>query len=182
MLQLMTGRLRLQPISRQDAADLQAMAADERVSAHSLNIPHPFPGGAAEAWIAEQQAGWENGTHYAFALRVKETGAFIGVAALLVNPPKAKGELAYATVPAAWGKGYATEACRELVRFGFEQVQLIRLTANHLTSNTASARVLEKLGFREEARLEPEPTDGSDSFGLLFWGLMRDEHLASSER
>lgn len=177
MVQLSTDRLHLTPINMDDASGLHALASDNRVSALSLNIPHPFPEGAAQTWIAEQQAGWKDGTRRSFAIRVAETGAFIGVAALVVNRKGSKAELGYATLPSAWGKGYATEACRAVVRFAFEELRLTRLTANHLTENTASARVLEKLGFREEARLQPESADGDSSFGIVFWGLMREEYV-----
>lgn len=176
MVLLSTDRLRLAPITMDDASDLQALANDDQVSALSLNFT-PFSEDAARTWIAEQQSGWKDGTRCTFAIRVAETGAFIGVAALMINRKGNKAELGYATMPSAWGKGYATEACRAVVRYAFDELGLTRLTANHLLENAASARVLAKLGFREEARLQPESAGGDASFGIVFWGMMREEYI-----
>jgi ribosomal-protein-alanine N-acetyltransferase len=52
-----------------------------------------------------------------------------------------------------WGHGYATEAARALIDFGFEQLQLHRIWANCVVENTASAHVLEKSGMRYEGCL-----------------------------
>ena len=49
-----------------------------------------------------------------------------------------------------WGKGYATEAARALLDFGFEQLDLHRIFATCSSENIASARVLEKIGMRQE--------------------------------
>lgn len=53
-----------------------------------------------------------------------------------------------------WGKGYATEAARTLVRVGFEQLGLNRIFSTCDVANGASARVLEKVGLQREATLE----------------------------
>ena len=50
-----------------------------------------------------------------------------------------------------WGKGYATEAARRMLRFGFEDLKLHRIWASVAPDNTASVHVLEKIGMRREA-------------------------------
>jgi len=49
-----------------------------------------------------------------------------------------------------WGQGYATEAAREMLRFGFEDLGLHRIFASHFKHNPASGRILNKLGMRHE--------------------------------
>ncbi|MEW8979060.1 MAG: GNAT family N-acetyltransferase [Symbiobacterium sp.] len=179
MFQLITPRLRLRPLEADDAADVQALASDADVSARMLNMTLPLASdGGAAAWIAEQQAGWETGTRYGFAIRTGDSDAFVGVVTLRVNREAGRAELGYAVTAAAQGKGYATEAAREVLRFAFTGLDLQRVTAHCLASNTASRRVLEKLGFRQEAHLEFEDPAKSDGFALLFYGLNRDEHRA----
>jgi|SRR5580704_9422157 ribosomal-protein-alanine N-acetyltransferase len=50
-----------------------------------------------------------------------------------------------------WGHGYATEACRALLGFGFKELNLHRVTAECFVEQTLSVRVMEKLGMRREA-------------------------------
>lgn len=178
MLQLITERLRLRPLDAEDEAGVQALASDARVTAHNLSMPDPLPKGEAAAWIAEQQQGWEAGTSYGFAIYTVEPHAFVGVVTLKVNQPAGRAELGYAITPATWGRGFATEAAREVLRFAFEGLHLRRVTAACLADNPASSRVLERLGFRLVARLEPEEPGTGDSFTMLFYGLAREEYLA----
>ena len=49
-----------------------------------------------------------------------------------------------------WGQGYATEAARAVLRYGFEELKLNRIYAHHMTKNPASGRVLAKIGMRRE--------------------------------
>ncbi|WP_374711438.1 GNAT family N-acetyltransferase [Symbiobacterium terraclitae] len=177
MLQLITERLRLRPLDAEDEGGVQALAADERVAAHSLSMPDPLPDGGAVAWIAEQQQGWEAGTSYGFAIYTAEPRAFVGVVTLKVSQRAGRAELGYAIMPDAWGRGYATEAAREVLRFAFEGLHLRRVTAACLAGNRASIRVLEKLGFRLEARLEPEEPGSGSGLSMLFYGLMLEEYL-----
>ena len=62
-------------------------------------------------------------------------------------------ELAYAVMPEFWGRGLATEMARALVKLGFEQVGLGQLVTYTLTTNQASRRVMEKVGFTFEREL-----------------------------
>jgi [ribosomal protein S5]-alanine N-acetyltransferase len=61
--------------------------------------------------------------------------------------------LGYELAPWHWGHGYATEAARAVVEFGFETLGLHRIWAQCIADNTASAHVLEKLGMQQEGHL-----------------------------
>jgi ribosomal-protein-alanine N-acetyltransferase len=56
-------------------------------------------------------------------------------------------EVGYELRPEHWGKGLMPEALTAMIRFGFERMELHRVEANITPANTASRRVLEKLGF-----------------------------------
>ena len=62
-------------------------------------------------------------------------------------------DIGYELDPRHWGNGYATEAARALVNFGFQELGLERISSWCIADNTASAWVLERLGFRQEGRL-----------------------------
>jgi RimJ/RimL family protein N-acetyltransferase len=62
-------------------------------------------------------------------------------------------DMGYELDPNHWGKGYATEAARAALHFGFTQVNLHHISAQCVADNTGSAHVLEKLGMQQEGRL-----------------------------
>ena len=62
-------------------------------------------------------------------------------------------DIGYELAPDCWGQGFATEAARAMVDFGFRELGLHRISSWCIAGNTASARVLERLGFRQEGRL-----------------------------
>ncbi|MDA0636426.1 GNAT family protein, partial [Nonomuraea sp. MCN248] len=88
------------------------------------------------------------------AITLRDTGALIGNCLLIwTSATHRQGEIGYVLHPDHHGHGYATEAAREMLRLGFDGLHLHRLTGRLDARNTASARVLEKLGMRREAHL-----------------------------
>ena len=85
-------------------------------------------------------------------------------------------ELGYRLRTNAWGKGYATEGSRALIRHGFTQLGLTRVVANTMTVNTASRRVMEKCGLtylRTYYMPWPETIEGTE-LGDVEYALTRD--------
>jgi RimJ/RimL family protein N-acetyltransferase len=70
---------------------------------------------------------------------------------LLTDARGVQAELGWALRPEDMGQGYATEAVEALLRICFEGLGLRRVTANCLAANTASYRLMERLGMRREA-------------------------------
>ena len=64
-----------------------------------------------------------------------------------------RGEIGYELGQEYWGNGYATEALKEVIRFGFEETQLNRVEAFVVSEASRSIRILEKLGFNKEGTL-----------------------------
>lgn len=91
---------------------------------------------------------------YALAITLKAMGALIGVCELVVKNRRFRtGEIAYVLHPLHWGHGYATEAARLLLDFGFGPQGLHRIQATCDPRNAASAGVLRRLGMQREGRL-----------------------------
>ncbi|TMR88816.1 GNAT family N-acetyltransferase [Nonomuraea basaltis] len=88
------------------------------------------------------------------AITLRHTGTLIGSALLVwTSRQHRQGEIGYVLHPDHHGHGYAPEAAREMLRLGFADLGLHRITGRLDARNTASARVLEKLGMRHEATL-----------------------------
>jgi len=109
----------------------------------------------------------------------KSTGAFLGWFHL--RPPEGHRlddvELGYRLRKSAWGKGYATEASRALIRKAFTELGARRVYAETMAVNLASRRVMEKAGLRLVRSFHqqwPDHIDG-DKHGDVEYALHRDE-------
>lgn len=91
---------------------------------------------------------------FQFAVTLKSTGQLIGNCGVRRNSAEAReGDVGYELDSNYWGKGYATEAARAVLGFGFSQVELERISAWCIADNLGSARVLEKIGMQLERRM-----------------------------
>ena len=97
----------------------------------------------------------------------KSTGEFLGW--FEFRPQEGDGpsevELGYRLKKSAWGKGYATEGSRALIRKGFTELGVQRVVAETMAVNTASRRVMEKTGLTLERmfyRDWPDPIEGAE--------------------
>lgn len=149
---LTTERLRLRAFRMDDVPAVERMLLTPHVAEHTLNFPHPYPPGFAQDWITRHTLWAERGIHLQWAIALHDdtpVGA-IGIA-LRADPPE--GDIGYWVGPDYWNNGYATEATKAVIAYGFGTLGLSRIQATCLTGNDASARVLQKAGMREEGFL-----------------------------
>lgn len=92
--------------------------------------------------------------NYTLAIILRAEDTLIGSCGIHVsNPDNREGWLGYCLNRRFWGMGYATETALGLIEFGFTQLNLHRIFATCDPANTASARVLEKIGMQHEGHL-----------------------------
>ena len=89
-------------------------------------------------------------------------------------------DIGYELAPEYWGLGYATEAARAMVDFGFRDLALSRISSWCIADNTASSRVLERLDLRLEGRLRQNEYFKHRWWDTLLYGLLRDEWANSA--
>jgi len=105
-----------------------------------------------------------------------ETGAVIGDVVLFqVSQEHRAAEVGYIVHPDHAGRGYATEAAREMLRPGFEIFGMHRIIARLDARNTASARVLEHLGMRREAHFVQNEFFKGEWSDELVYAMLNDE-------
>ena len=148
-IQLQTERLLLRPYRRSDIKALVPLVGAREVAATTLRIPHPYTEKDAQA-LLKQIA--KDKTVTRFGIFLRESGDLCGGIGLNLELQHNRGELGYWIGVPYWGRGIATEAAREIVRYGFEELGLHRIFANYYVGNTASQRVLERLGMKYEGR------------------------------
>ena len=94
----------------------------------------------------------EERKRYGWVIRIKETDEFIGEIGIILSEKRfKKAEIYYSFLPRYWGKGYATEAVKSIINFGFQELKLHRMEAGVATENMRSIKILEKIGMRREA-------------------------------
>ena len=86
-----------------------------------------------------------------------------------------EGDLGYELSPDHWGRGYATEAARAIVEFGFGTLKLHRIWSWCIADNVGSARVLQKLGMRQEGRLRENEYFKGRWWDTLMFGVLDRE-------
>jgi RimJ/RimL family protein N-acetyltransferase len=149
---LTTTRLELRPFAPSDATDVRTLAGTREVAETTLNVPHPYPEGAAEVWIATHPAHFAQGTAVVFAITRHADRRLIGAVGLQIAREHDRAELGYWIGVPWWNQGYASEAAAEVIRFGFATLALRRIEAHHFSRNPASGRVMVKCGMRHDGR------------------------------
>jgi RimJ/RimL family protein N-acetyltransferase len=143
MVTLATERLVLRPFRRSDAKEFTRLAGDWAVASMTSDIPHPLSEAQARAWLKPGRR------EARFAIELN--GQLIGGAGYYQRS-SGTAELGFWLGRQWWGWGYATEATREVLRYGFEVRRLPGFTSSHFVDNLASAGVLRKLGFEPMGR------------------------------
>ena len=82
-----------------------------------------------------------------WAVYLKENNVFIGWCGLKHRPELEEIDLGYRFMQTAWGKGFATEAAKQTLVYGFKNLNLSLITGRAHIHNIASIRVLEKIGM-----------------------------------
>lgn len=173
---LRTPRLRLRPLLPSDAAAVQRLAGDFAVAHSTLNIPHPYEDGMADAWITTMAEDFAAGRQVVFAVTDGATAELIGAIGLVLRLEHARAELGYWIGQPFWGRGYATEAVREVLRYGFGSLGLHRIHACHFARNPASGRVMAKAGMRREGISRAHVRRFDRFEDLVQYGILREEY------
>ena len=161
---LETKRLRIRPYSEADIPELLPLIGTRDVAATTLRIAHPYTEQDARAFLDLAK---EPGKMW-LAITFLSDGRQIGGIGMRIEEQHRHAELGYWLGVPYWGQGYATEAGREMIRYGFEELDLHRIFATHFAHNPASGNILRKLGMRHE---------GCQREHLLKWGQFVDSEI-----
>jgi RimJ/RimL family protein N-acetyltransferase len=168
MITMDTERLVIRNFRAEDGVALHEMITQYAASPYAA-YDQQWPTGLEEV---KGVAGWfANGDSF-LAVCLKETGRFIGFVAL--NEEQSEGgrvfNLGYIFNADYHRHGYATEACRALLDHAFGRLQAQRVVTGTAALNTASCRLLERLGFQKTGESTGSFRNGPDGQPLLFLG------------
>lgn len=151
-----------------DLPDLVHHANNPRVARYLTDrFPHPYTEADGLLFLTQQQ------TPLLRAIVVE--GRAVGGVGLhpQTDLHRPNAEIGYWLSEDYWGRGIMPAAVAELVAFGFTMLDIDRIFASVFAENTASQRVLEKVGFRQEARLQGTLCKYGQNHDELIYGLRR---------
>ncbi|MBO9714282.1 GNAT family N-acetyltransferase [Sphingomonas sp.] len=153
-----TERLTLRPFWPEDAPALARAIGHESVVRNLAKVPWPYALGDAESFVATRHRETPGPV---FMIWAHEGDVIRLIGGMGLHPLEdGSHEFGYWLTPAAWGRGYATEAGRGVLQTARHTLRLKRVVAGHFVDNPASGRVLRKLGFCPTGKVEPRHSVG----------------------
>jgi RimJ/RimL family protein N-acetyltransferase len=145
-----TERLLMRRWRDDDRAAFAALNADPAVMEHMTGT---LTRDQSDAFVDRMEACWEERGLGLWAIEVPRVAPFIGYVGLwpaddLAGPGSV--EVGWRLARVHWGHGYATEAAREALRFGFEEIGLDEVVSFTVPQNERSRRVMERIGLRHD--------------------------------
>jgi RimJ/RimL family protein N-acetyltransferase len=181
-----TERLVLREWREGDRAPFAALNADPRVSEH---LSGPLDRAASDALVDRIVARWASDGHGLWAVERREDGRFLGFVGLAAPSFEAAFtpcvEVGWRLAPEAWGYGYATEAAREALRFGFEELGLEEIVSFTVPGNLKSRAVMERIGLTRDPAddfLHPSFPDGHRLREHVLYRIRRADWTAGDRR
>jgi [ribosomal protein S5]-alanine N-acetyltransferase len=173
---LETLRLRLRPYSESDITELVPLIGAREVAATTQRIAHPYTERNARDFIAKTRTDDE----VRLAVTLRSDGHLCGGVGLRLESEQQRAELGYWIGVPYWGNGYATEAARAMLAYGFETLKLHRIVATCMAHNSASSKILKKLGMRFEGCLRQHQYKWGQFVDLECYGILRGEWESDS--
>jgi len=173
---LETERLLLRPWRFGDVDDVLEYAQDPEWSRFLRTLPRPYEREHAEQFIARQLL-LDRATHPAWAVQNQER--VIGGVNARFDFANALGEIGYSIARAHWNRGYCTEAAKAVVDAAFSTLpELNRVQARADDRNTASQRVMAKLGMKKEGVLRQARVERGEPLDEAWYAILRSEWKA----
>ena len=180
-LQINSERLLLRWLDEADLPELFAIYSDAEVMRYWSSPPYTYMA-QAELLLADVRAGYASGNLLELGIQRLSDQAMIGTCTLhSFQRTSRRAEVGYALGRPYWGQGYMQEALRLLIDYAFTALDLNRLEADIDPRNLASAKTLERLGFRQEGLLRQRWIVDGEVSDTAFYGLLRGEWRNGSE-
>lgn len=174
---LNTPRLILRPFKIEDAPIVGELANDRDIATNTENLPHPYDESMARQWIGNHQDLFDQGSLLNLAIVTRKQNKVIGAIGFDLDFKNDCAELGYWLGRPYWGMGYATEAAKRMLHYGFTELKFHRIHSCHLSINPASGKVLQKIGMKHEGRLREHLKKWDVYEDVEKYGILRNEYL-----
>jgi len=177
---LRTERLLLRPLREADAADLFSIFSDSRVMRYWSTAAWQSMDAAYQT-IARDVKAMAAGEYLQLGIERLADARLLGKCTLFdLIAQSRRAEAGYGICGDSWGHGYAYEAMLALLQFGFSELQLNRVEADIDPRNERSARLLRRLGFKQEGLLRERWIVQDEVSDSALFGLLRVDFIAAT--
>lgn len=147
-----TPRLDLREFSIEDAPEMVRLNADPLVIQYTGDPP--FADEAEARALIESYDSYARDGFGRWSVYLRETGDYAGWSGLSYSAEKDEVDVGFRFHRRFWGQGYATESALAALELGFDRFRLTKVVGRAMVDNTASVRVLEKLGMSRSHAFE----------------------------
>lgn len=167
-----TKKFILRPFKKGDEASLVKNINNKKIAKYTLRIPYPYTLKDATFWILQNRKLWRKKVKSSLNFAIDISGEVVGGIGL----NKIEGheaELGYWLGEKYWGKGVMTAAVKALTEYVFKTLPLRRIYAEVFPFNKASAKVLQKAGYKYEGRLRKHVLKNGKFIDALLFARVR---------
>lgn len=177
---LETPRLCLRELTLSDAPAIFNIRGDYEVTRYNTGLAYDRIDQARDL-IQAIRAGYIDGAELRWGITLKGNPAVIGMCGFnyWVRHDR-RASIGYDLARIYWGQGLMTEAVCAMVEFGFDRMNLNRIEADADGRNPASARVLHKVGFRDEGVQREQFYENGSFYDLHLFALLRREYFGNN--
>jgi len=169
------SRVRLRHLEESDTDSLFEIFSDEKALRFWSTPPFKERAEAAEL-LTEIHDSFREKSLFQWGIARKSDDKIIGTSTLFrLDDQSRRAEIGYILNRRFWGRGYVNEALRALLGFAFEKMNLHRVEADIDPRNTASRKVVERLGFQKEGHLRERWIVDDEIQDTLFYGLLESD-------
>jgi RimJ/RimL family protein N-acetyltransferase len=172
-------RIRLRAAEPEDLPFFQSFDQDTEATLNSWLIPFPRSQAGDRRWLEKAMLEEPENDECRLTIELKEHGAIGGISTHACDKRMGTFRYGIAIGREYWGKGYAKEAIRILLRYYFEELRYQKVTVNVYAFNERSIKLHEKLGFQHEGRLRRMIYTGGEFHDEIYLGLTREEFAES---
>jgi len=180
-MQLLTERLLLREVRPEDAPLIRQFCLEPPYTKYDPNDTMPeWEFDTIHKWMRDEQTVIPRTYYYLTVTTQDDPDTALGSIHLTIqNHSHRQGEIGYMFGMAHHNKGYATEASRALIKFGFGTLKLKRIAAADIVmENVASTRVAEKVGMRQEAHYRETQFFSGRWWDTVTYSITREAWLA----
>lgn len=176
MPELRTPRLRLRKMTMRDAQDIYRYSRDPEVARHVLWDAHRSIGDA-RAYLRYMLRRYRSHEPSSWGIELAETGRIIGTIGFMwVQQDNNAAEVGYSLAREYWNRGIMTEALRAVIRYGFEDMGLNRIEAQHETTNPASGAVMRHCHMLKEGTLRSRLFNKGHYVDVDLYAILRKDY------
>lgn len=157
MILCLTERLIIREYEDSDADSIVRIVNNDGIYRTTYAIPRNYTKKRAKWWIKYLHSTAKNKTGFEYGMFLKDSGEYVGnIGIINISSAHNRGEITYFVDPELWGRGFATEGGRVMLKLAFENMRLKRLGGCCMSCNGASRHVMQKLGFKFEGTARSE--------------------------